>query len=126
MEKLVIESTLVPSAVGSYSQGIKIGSLVFTSGQLPISPDTGICNEGGIEEQTHQVMQNIKNIVEAAGSDMAKIVKTTVYLSDITNFKAFDTVYRQYFLSGYPARSCVEVAAIPKGALVEIEAIAAL
>lgn len=119
-----IETTQAPAAIGPYSQGISIGSLVFVSGQLPIDPASGVMS-GDISGQTQQSLQNLKNILEAAGSGMDKVCKTTVFLQDMNDFAAMNQVYEAAFGEGaYPARSAVAVAKLPKGALVEIEAIA--
>lgn len=119
-----IETTQAPAAIGPYSQGISIGNLIFVSGQLPIDPASGVM-PGDIAEQTQQSLQNLKNILEAAGSGMDKVCKTTVFLQDMNDFAAMNQVYEAAFGEGaYPARSAVAVAKLPKGALVEIEAIA--
>ena len=123
MKKEKIESSKVPAAIGPYSQAIKADDLIFVSGQLPIDANS---NEmaSTIEEQTHQSLKNIQYILEEAGSNMNNIVKTTVLLSDMNNFAKMNEVYVTYFTADAPARVCYEVAALPKGALVEIEAIA--
>ena len=119
----IIGTNNAPAAIGPYSQAIVSGGFIYTSGQIPIDPATGTLVEGGIEEQTEQVIKNLAAILEAAGSDLTKVIKTTCFLKNIGDFAAFNAVYEKYFTSK-PARSCVEVAAIPKGALVEIELIA--
>ena len=125
MEKKIIATTGAPGAIGPYSQACEAGDFVFVSGQLPIDPATGAFPEGGIAEQTRQSLTNAKNILESVGSGMDKVVKTTVFLSDIANFGAMNEVYGTFFTEGgYPARSAVEVACLPKNALVEIEVIA--
>lgn len=111
-----------PGAIGPYSQGYEFGDLIITSGQIPVDPATGELPEG-ITAQAHQSCKNVKAIVEAAGSDMSRVVKTTCFLADMADFAAFNAVYAEYFLSK-PARSCVAVKDIPKGCLCEIEAIA--
>ena len=111
-----------PGAIGPYSQGYEFGNLIITSGQIPVDPATGELPEG-ITAQAHQSCKNVKAIVEAAGSDMGKVVKTTCFLADMADFAAFNAVYAEYFVSK-PARSCVAVKDIPKGCLCEIEAIA--
>ena len=111
-----------PGAIGPYSQGYEFGDLIITSGQIPVDPATGELPEG-ITAQAHQSCKNVKAIVEAADSDMSKIVKTTCFLADMADFAAFNAVYAEYFVSK-PARSCVAVKDIPKGCLCEIEAIA--
>ena len=120
-----ISSSKAPAAIGPYSQAIDSGAgLVFVSGQLPIDPATGAFPEGGIKEQTAQSIRNVKAILEEAGSGLAKVVKTTVFLADMADFGAMNEVYSSYFTSPFPARSAVAVKDLPKGALVEIECIA--
>ncbi len=121
MEK--ISSSNAPKAIGPYSQAIRSGSLIFTSGQIPIVPETGNLADGGIEAQTTQVCKNLSEVLKAAGSSLEKTVKTTCFLFDINDFAAFNSVYEHFFPNN-PARSCFQVAALPKGALVEIEVIA--
>ena len=122
--KNIINTANAPAAIGPYSQAIDLGALVITSGQLPIDPATGAFPEG-IKEQTRQSLTNVKAILEAAGLSMDAVVKTTVFLSDMNNFGAMNEVYATFFSEGsYPARSAVEVARLPKDALVEIEVIA--
>lgn len=112
------------AAIGPYSQAIQVGNLVYTSGQIPIDPTTGVFVEGGIKEQTRQSLQNVKAILEKAGFTMANVVKTTVFLADMNDFADMNTVYAEFFVEPYPARSAVAVKTLPKGALVEIEAVA--
>lgn len=121
MEK--INTNSAPAAIGPYSQAVVTGSLVFTSGQIAINPATGNIEAADIKGQTRQVCENLKAVLSAAGSDLSKAVKTTCFLNDIKDFADFNAVYGEYF-SEKPARSCVEVAALPKGALVEVEVIA--
>ena len=122
--KTVISTPNAPGAIGPYSQAVKVGSLMFLSGQLGIDPKTGEIT-GDVAAQTKQALTNAKAILEAAGSTMDKVVKTTVFLSDIGNFAAMNGVYGTFFTEGsYPARSAFEVAALPKGGLVEIELVA--
>ena len=122
--KKIINTDHAPAAIGPYAQAVAIDSLVITSGQLPINPATGAFPEG-IAEQTRQSLTNVKAILEAAGLGMDKVIKTTVFLSDMNNFGAMNEVYATFFSEGnYPARSAVEVARLPKDALVEIEVIA--
>ncbi len=124
--KKVISTDLAPAAIGPYAQAVAIDGLVITSGQLPINPTTGAFPEG-IAEQTKQSLENVKAILAEAGVGMDRIIKTTVFLSDMNNFGAMNEVYATFFGEGsYPARSAVEVARLPKDALVEIEVIAAL
>ena len=118
----VIETQKAPGAIGPYSQGFVVNGLVFTSGQIPVVPDTGEI-PGGIEAQAEQSCKNVGAILEAAGSSFDRVVKTTCFLSDMGDFAAFNAVYARYFTSK-PARSCVAVRALPKGVLCEIEAIA--
>ena len=121
--KKVVYSDKAPKAVGPYSQAIMTEYFVFTSGQLPIDPTTGKFVEGDIKKQTRQVMENLKAILAAAGTDFSKVVKTTVYFNDINDFKQFNEVYAEYFPSEQPARSAFEVATLPLGATIEIEMI---
>jgi 2-iminobutanoate/2-iminopropanoate deaminase len=122
--KKVIHSDKAPKAVGPYSQAILTGNLLFTSGQIAIDPGSGKLIEGGIQEQARQVMANLNAVLEAAGTDLTRAVKATVFLNDINNFTDFNEVYSEYFPSNPPARSAFQVAALPLGALVEIEMIA--
>ena len=112
-----------PTAIGPYSQGVKAAGLVFVSGQLPTNPETGEFPEG-IEKQTEQSIKNVKAILEAAGTSLANVLKTTVFLKDMNNFAAMNGVYATYFTEPFPARAAVEVARLPKDAMVEIECIA--
>ena len=112
-----------PAAIGPYSQAMKVGNTVFTSGQIPIDPSTGNIDATDIKAQTEQVCINLKAVLEAAGSSMEKVIKTTCFLSDMADFAAFNEVYAKHFTS-CPARSCVAVKSLPKGSLVEVEAIA--
>ncbi len=124
--KKVIHTGLAPAAIGPYSQAIAVDGLLFTSGQLPLNPETGAFPEG-ITEQTRQSLNNVKAILAEAGVGMDRVIKTTVFLSDMENFAAMNDVYGTFFPEGgYPARSAVQVARLPKDALVEIEVIAAL
>ena len=124
MKREVIVTKEAPAAVGPYSQAIRVGDLVFTAGQLAIDPATGKLVEGGIEEQTRQVLRNISAVLEAAGSSLDRVAKTTVFLKDMGDFKALNQVYGEFFASEPPARSTVEVSDLALGALVEIDAIA--
>ena len=119
-----ISTTKAPAAIGPYSQAIKVGELVFVSGQLPIDPATGAFAEGGIKELTRQSLTNMKAILEEAGTSMGNVVKTTVFLADMNDFAAMNEVYAEFFAAPFPARSAVAVKTLPKGALVEIECIA--
>ena len=119
-----ISTTNAPAAIGPYSQAISVGELVFVSGQLPIDPATGAFAEGGIKELTRQSLTNMKAILEEAGTSMANVVKTTVFLADMNDFAEMNKVYGEYFAQPFPARSAVQVAKLPKGAPLEIECIA--
>ena len=123
--KQVISTHQAPAAIGPYSQAIRVGNLLYTSGQIPINPATGNFVEGGIKEQTRQSLTNIKAILEEAGLTMAHVVKTTVFMADMNDFADMNTVYAEFFAEPYPARSAVAVKTLPKGALVEIEVVAA-
>lgn len=118
-----IRTEKAPAAIGPYSQAMAVGNLVFTSGQIPLDPATGAMVGETVTEQAHRVCQNLAAVLEAAGSSLALAVKTTCYLSDMADFAAFNAVYAEYF-TGNPARSCVAVKTLPKGALVEVEVIA--
>ena len=124
MMKKVISTTKAPAAIGPYSQAIKVGNLVYTSGQIPIDPATGMFVAGGIKEQTRQSLLNVKAILEEAGLTMSDVVKTTVFMADMNDFADMNAVYAEFFAEPYPARSAVAVKTLPKGALVEIEVIA--
>jgi 2-iminobutanoate/2-iminopropanoate deaminase len=124
--KRVIHAEKAPKAVGPYSQAISTGNLLFTAGQVAIDPGTGKLVEGGIKEQTRQVMENLKAILTEARTDLSKAVKTTVFLQDMKNFTDFNQVYGEYFPSQPPARSTFQVGALPLGAMVEIEMIVLL
>jgi 2-iminobutanoate/2-iminopropanoate deaminase len=119
----IISTQAAPKAIGPYSQGVVVGNLLFISGQLPMNPETGDFAEGGIEKSTHQVIKNIEAVAKAAGADLSRVVKTTVFLTDMANFPNVNKVYAQYFDAFMPARSAVQVAALPKGADIEMEAI---
>ena len=120
-----IVTSAAPAAIGPYSQAIEVIGFVYASGQLPIDPATGAFPEGGVQEQTRQSLLNVKAILEEAGLTLANVVKTTVYLADMGDFAAMNEIYSQFFSQPFPARSAVAVKALPKGALVEVEVIAA-
>ena len=122
----VISTDGAPRAIGPYSQAVKIGGLVFTSGQIALDPGTGELVKGGIEEQTRRVLENLKRVLEAAGCYLENVVKTTVYLADMNDFPAMNGVYEEVFGSSRPARSTVEVSRLPKDVRVEVDAIAAV
>lgn len=120
----IISTENAPGAIGPYSQAIKLGNLLFTAGQIPLDPATGQMVEGDIKAQTERVMENVVAILDAAGSSIDNVVKTTCFLTDLGNFAAFNEVYARYMGSNRPARSTVEVSALPAGALVEVETVA--
>ena len=119
-----INAQNAPAAVGPYSHGFQAGNMIFTSGQLPLDPNTNAFVEGGVKEQTAQSLKNVIAVLNAAGAEMKDVISTTVYLSDMNNFAAMNAVYAEFFTENYPARTCVEVARLPKDALVEISVIA--
>lgn len=125
MELVKVSTEKAPAAIGPYSQAIVCGEMVFTSGQIPINPASGNVEAEGIEAQAEQVMQNLGEVLKAAGSDFTKAVKTTCFLADMGDFAAFNGVYGKYFTTK-PARSCVAVKTLPKNVLVEVEVIATL
>ncbi len=118
-----IQTNKAPSAIGPYSQAVVVGDLIFTSGQIPLDPETGLLVGENITEQTHRVCKNLEAVLTAAGGKLTSVVKTVCFLSDMSDFAAFNEVYAQYF-TDKPARSCVAVKDLPKGALVEVEAVA--
>jgi len=122
----VISTKKAPAAIGPYSQAIQVGNLLYTSGQIPIDPATGVFVEGGIKEQTRQSLMNVKAVLEEAGLEMGNVVKTIVFMADMNDFADMNSVYAEFFTEPYPARSAVAVKTLPKGALVEIEVVAAL
>mgnify|MGYP002410969244 CR=1 FL=1 len=126
MKKEVIATKAAPAAIGPYSQAIRFGNLVFTSGQIPTIDDAGTVVEGGIESQTHQVLKNLSAVLEAANSSLDNVIKTTIFLQDMGTFATVNQIYASYFSSDLPlpARSTIEIAKLPKGVLVEIEAVA--
>jgi 2-iminobutanoate/2-iminopropanoate deaminase len=123
--KQIINTNNAPAPIGPYNQAVKSGTLIYTSGQIPIDPQTGNLVSGGIREQTIQTLENLKAVIEAAGSTLGKVLKTTVFLADMADFPEMNALYAEYFgEDNAPARSTIQVAALPKEALVEIEAIA--
>lgn len=124
--KQIVKTGLAPQAIGPYSQAIKAGGFVFASGQIPIDPETGEFVPGGIAEQTRQVMKNLAAVLDAAGSDLQLVVKTTVYLADMAEFTAMNEIYGRFFTDEPPARATVQAARLPRDARVEIEAVALL
>jgi len=123
-QKQIIKSDQAPKALGPYSVANRVGDWIFAAGQLGLDPATGELAQGGIEAETRQSLTNLKHVLEAAGSSMENVVKTTVFLRDINDFAAMNGVYAQFFTANFPARSAVQVAALPKGAAVEIEVVA--
>lgn len=125
MKKEIIITNCAPAPIGPYSQAVIVGDIIYCSGQIPVDPKTNALVEANIETQTKQVFENIRNILNAAGSDFEKVIKTNVFLKDINDFATMNQIYATYFTEGnYPARSAMEVANLPKGALLEIEVIA--
>lgn len=122
MEKKQVHTDKAPAAIGPYSQGIDLGGLVFTSGQIPVAPDGSVSDD--VAEQTRQCLENLSAVLEAAGSSMERVIKTTVFITDMDQFGTINQVYAGFFGQPYPARSCVQVAKLPKGVSVEIEAVA--
>ena len=123
MSKEIISTENAPQAIGPYSQAVKAGGLMFISGQIPLNPETGDLVSGSIEDEANQVLQNIKNICEAAGHGMEDIVKITIFLTDLGNFATVNEVMKKHFSEPYPARATVEISGLPLGVNVEIEAI---
>ena len=124
MIKRTIQTEQAPAAIGPYSQAIRIGDFLYTSGQIALDPESGMFLSGEIEEETEQTLKNISAILQAGGLNLENVIKTTVYLSDLNHFARMNQVYENYFSKNQPARACVQVAALPKGAKVEIDAIA--
>mgnify|MGYP005842560683 CR=1 FL=1 len=123
MKKEIVSTEKAPAAIGPYSQAVKAGSFIFCSGQIPINPETKEIVEGRIEEQTKMALENLKAIIEAGGSSLSNVVKTTVFLKNMEDFAKMNSVYATYFKENQPARAAIEVARLPKDVLVEIEAI---
>lgn len=124
--KTVISTDKAPAAIGPYSQAISINGFVYTSGVIPINPIDNTLVSGGVIEQTRQVLNNMKALLEESGSNMGNVVKTTVFIKDMNDFSQINEIYAEYFIEEFPSRSCVEVARLPKDVLIEIEAIAVL
>lgn len=124
MDKKEIKTDMAPPAIGPYSQGVRALGLVFVSGQIPVHPKTGDIVAGGVKEETRRVLLNIKAVLEKEGLDMTDVVKTTVYLTDLSLFKEMNEAYSEFFASPYPARATIGVMALPKGVSVEIDAVA--
>lgn len=125
-EKTVIVAPKAPKALGPYSAAIKVGDFIYCSGQTGLDPATNELAEGGLEGQSHQVLRNLKNVLEAAGTDLSHVVKTTVFLKDMADFQKMNAIYGEYFTESFPARSTIQVAGLPKNGLVEIELVAVL
>jgi 2-iminobutanoate/2-iminopropanoate deaminase len=126
LEKKIVKTDNAPAAIGPYSAGVAAGTFVFTAGQIGLDPKSGQMVEGGVEAEAKRALTNLKGILEAAGSSLGNVVKTTVFLKDMADFTKVNAVYAEFFVENPPARSAVQVAALPKNALVEIEAIAIL
>ena len=122
--KEIISTDKAPAAIGPYSQAVKVGNLLFTSGMIPIDPATNTLVEGGIEVQAERALENVKALLEASGTSLDKVVKTVVFIKDMNDFAKVNEIYAKYFTENFPARSCVEVARLPKDVLIEMEAIA--
>ena len=122
--KEIISTDKAPAAIGPYSQAVKVGDLIFTSGMIPIDPATNTLVEGGIEVQAERALENVKALLEASGTSMDKVIKTVVFIKNMDDFAKVNEIYAKYFTSDFPARSCVEVARLPKDVLIEMEAIA--
>lgn len=122
----IVSTNTAPAAIGPYSQAVKTGNLLFTSGMIPIDPATNTLVEGGIEVQAERVLENVKALVTASGSSMDKVVKTVVFIKNMDDFAKINEIYAKYFTGSFPARSCVEVARLPKDVLMEMEVIAEL
>lgn len=122
--KTIISTPKAPAAIGPYSQAVLVNGMLFTSGVIPIDPETNTLVQGDVEAQARQAIGNLKNLIEASGSSMEKVVKTTVFIKDMSDFGKINDIYKEFFTSDFPARSCVEVARLPKDVLIEIEAIA--
>lgn len=122
--KTIISTPKAPAAIGPYSQAVLVNGMLFTSGVIPIDPETNTLVQGDVEAQARQAIGNLKNLIEASGSSMEKVVNTTVFIKDMNDFGKINDIYKEFFTSDFPARSCVEVARLPKDVLIEIEAIA--
>ena len=123
MEKKIISTDKAPAAIGPYSQAVEVNGLIYTSGMIPVIPESGEI-VSGIEAQAKQALTNVKSLLEAAGSSMDKVIKTTVFIKDMNDFAKVNEVYASFFTGDFPARSCVEVARLPKDVLIEMEAVA--
>lgn len=126
MKKDIIKTDKAPKAIGPYEQAIRIDNIIFTSGQIPIDPHTNTIVKGDIRVQARRVFENLKGVVESCGSSLENVIKVTVYLADLNDFEEMNRIYEEYFEKSKPARSCVEVSALPKGAAIEADLIAAV
>ena len=126
MSKIIVDTSRAPAAIGPYSQAVKVNNMVFLSGQIPLVPDSMEIVRGGFEEQAHQVFKNLRAVAQEAGSSLADSVKLTVYVTDLDNFASLNDIMQMYFSEPYPARAAVQVAALPKAALIEIDAVLCL
>ncbi len=126
MPKETVTTDKAPAAIGPYSQGVKFGNMLFTSGQIPLDPATGKLVEGDITTQARQVLSNLSALLEASGSSIENVIKTTCFLTNLDDFQAFNEIYAEYFGEGQPARSTIQVSRLPAGAIVEIECVAEL
>lgn len=124
MDLEIIATDKAPAAIGPYSQAVKVGNVIYTSGAIPVNPTTGEVVVGGAQEQAEQALNNLKEILNSAGASLDNVVKTTVFIKNMNDFALINEVYKKYFTKNYPARSCVEVARLPKDVLIEIECIA--
>jgi len=122
--KSIVSTDKAPAAIGPYSQAVKVGNLLFTSGMIPIDPATNTLVEGGIEVQAERALENVKALLEASGTSLDNVVKTVVFIKNMDDFAKVNEIYAKYFTKDFPARSCVEVARLPKDVLIEVEAIA--
>ncbi|HOJ92258.1 MAG TPA: RidA family protein [Dictyoglomaceae bacterium] len=124
--KEIVSTSKAPSAIGPYSQGVKVGNMLFISGQIPLDPVTGNIVEGDIKEQTKRVLENLKGIIESVGANLSNVVKTTVFMVDLSEFSQMNDIYKEYFAENSPARTTVQVSGLPRSAKIEIEAIVIL
>lgn len=120
----IISTDKAPAAIGPYSQAVKVGNFIYTSGAIPVNPETGEVVAGGVAEQAEQALKNVAAVLAGAGTGLERVVKTTVFIKNMNDFAAINEVYKKFFTSAYPARSCVEVARLPKDVLIEIECVA--
>lgn len=126
MSTEIISTNKAPAAIGPYSQAVKFGNFIYTSGAIPVVPETGEVVAGGVAEQAEQAIKNLAEVLAAAGASLENVIKTTVFIKDMNDFATINEVYKSYFTKNYPARSCVEVARLPKDVLIEIECVAVI